>query len=476
MFKLRVLVADDQLHFRQMLMTRLQAASNGVFIPIYTEAETAEESVLAAEQSLKDNRPFDLVIMDINFSQDEEGETKDGHWASNSIREILPDAMIVMISSMSEEDHREAIENSDVITRFFRKSSFSDHELFRVGVWASLKRLHREHRLVPEESAIFTLADSMKEYLSALDQVDPRSNIVIYGETGTGKELSAKRLSANAKFELRQNERPFVAVNCGGISPTLAESELFGHVKGAFTGAMSNKVGFLEAANGGDLFLDELQNAPLEFQKILMRAIQERSYIPVGSTIAKPFEVRIIVAMNQDPNEAVESGKVMPDFMARVRQSFLRVPALRERRDDIEALALQLLKKARVDKQFSAEALVWLCSEPWKENVRGLLAFCQQAVDSSKTPTVTAQALRTQHEAMNYLPRPLAIEEVSREATFRNCIHKILADGLSLEELLSHVEDLAFVEAQKIAGSKVPKRIAEVLRVSDRTVRRRLSN
>ncbi len=475
MFKLRVLVADDQLHFRQMLMTRLQAASNGVFIPIYTEAQTAEESVLAAEQSLKDNRPFDLVIMDINFSPDEEAEARDGHWASNSIREILPDAMIVMISSMSEEDHREAIENSDIITRFFRKSSFADQELFRVGVWAFLKRLHREHRLVPQESAIFTVADSMKEYLSALDQVDPRSNIVIYGETGTGKELSAKRLSANAKFELKQNERPFVAVNCGGISPTLAESELFGHVKGAFTGAISNRVGFLEAANGGDLFLDELQNAPLEFQKILMRAIQERSYIHVGSTIAKPFEVRIIVAMNQDPNEAVESGKVMPDFMARVRQSFLRVPALRERRDDIEALAFRYLKETELDKHFSAEALVWLRSQPWKENVRGLLSFCQQAVDSSRSPTITAQALQSQYESMNNISKPLAVEDVSQEAALGSNIYKLLADGLSLEELLSHVEELAFVEAQKIAGSKVPKRIAEVLKVSDRTVRRRLN-
>lgn len=475
MFKLRVLVADDQIHFRQMIMTRLQALSKGVYFPVYNEAQTAEESVQAAEDSLRDNRPFDLIIMDINFSQDGAPQSKDGHWASHSIREILPEAMIVMISSMSEEDHREAIENSDIITRFFRKSSFTDQELFRVGIWASLKRLHREHSLLAEQDAIYTVAGSMRDYLSTLDQVAPSSNIVIYGETGTGKELSAKRLNANAKFELQQKNRPLVAVNCGGISPTLAESELFGHVKGAFTGAISNKVGFLEAANGGDLFLDELQNAPSEFQKILMRAIQERSYIPVGSTHAKQFEVRIIAAMNQEPSEAVNSGKIMPDFMARLRQNFLRVPALRERRDDIEALALRFIDKINLDKRLSEEAILWLRSQEWKENVRGLLAFCNQATGESKTPTITSTHLQNVFNSFSSAPMSLAREPETPAISLGKNISHLLIGGVSLEEILAQVEDIAFQEAQIIAGSKNPKRIAEVLKVSDRKVRRRIN-
>lgn len=471
MFKLRVLVADDQLHFRQVLMTRLQITSNGVFLPIYTEAESAEEAVLLAEKSFQENRPFDLVLMDINFSQEGDPNGQDGHWASESIREILSEAMIVMISSMPEDEHRDAVEYSDVVTRFFRKSSFADQELFKVGVWASLKRLHNENRLLEEKFGILTVADNMKEYLASLDQVAPDSNVVIYGETGTGKELSARRLNANAKFEMKQSERPFVAVNCGGISATLVESELFGHVKGAFTGATSNKVGFLEAANGGDLFLDELQNAPIEFQKVLMRALQEKCFIPVGSTAPKPFDVRVIVAMNQDPDEAVQSGKIMPDFMARVRQGYVRIPALRERPEDVEFLAKRFVANAGLDKRLSDEALIWLKTQQWAENVRGLEAACKRATVASKTPTITARSL--QMLLGDSKVKGDLGENTTGEGSLSGEISKLLSSGIGLTDLMNRVETAAFEEAQKIAGSSVPKKIAAVLKVSDRTVRRK---
>lgn len=431
MFKLRVLIADDQMHYREVLMSRLQGCAAGVFQPTFTEVSSPEEAVLEAEKSQISGHPFDLILLDINFAKLSE---HDGHWAASEIREVLPDSMIVLISAMTEQEHMDAAEQSDIITRFFRKGTFTDPELFRVAVWASLKKLHKEHLLIETSKALHTRSDSMIEFISQLDQVSPTANIMIYGETGTGKELSALRLNANAKFELNQTERPFVAVDCSALATEVLESELFGHVKGAFTGATSDKIGYLARANGGDIFFDEIQNLPLSIQKKLMRAIQEKAFTPVGGTRTVSLEIRIISALNKDVKECLASGVLMSDFVARLRQSFLKIPPLRSRSEDVDMLAELALEQFNGDKAFSADALQTLRGNPWVENVRGFLNTCTSALTASKTPIVTSSSLQ------KFLPvqsiqaqNGMATGSRSLESLFQDSISSILAQSQDFE-------------------------------------------
>jgi DNA-binding NtrC family response regulator len=457
MFKLRVLVADDQVHYRQVLISRLQQCSSGIFQPIFTEASTPEEAVLESEKSQIAGQPFDLVLLDINFDKQSQ---RDGHWAASEIREVLAEAMVVLISAMSEKEHMDAVEQSDIITRFFRKGSFTDLELFRVGVWASLKRLHKEHRLIASEKALHTQADSMKEFISELDQVSPETNVMICGETGTGKELSALRLNANAKFELNQKERSFVALDCSALASDVVESELFGHAKGAFTGAVSDKIGHLEKANGGDLFLDEIQNLPLSIQKKLLRALQEKKFSPVGSTKVVSLDVRIISAINKDLDDCLEGGVLMPDFVARLRHSSLKIPPLRAREGDTDLLAELVLKRFNGDKGFSPDALQTLRMQAWPENVRGFLSVCTSILASARTPIVTSGTI------LKYIPARRESQERDEDTS---SLESVIQDSVALILRKSH--DFAAVQSafekaflQSLIYSKGCKSVYELSR------------
>ncbi len=396
MTKLRILIADDQLHVRTGLKSRIRKSLAGHLELDFSMAETAEQAVEMAEKSLISKQPFDLITMDIKFS-DDSNKGRDGHWAATEIQEILPQTLLIIVSSFPNEENLEKAEQNSAVTRFFSRENFTDQELFRSCMMACLKSLHRDQVLLDEQHVIHTRSPAMIEYLDQLDSVLPSSNTMIYGETGTGKELSALRLHANASYELKQSNRPFVAVNCGALPDALIEAELFGYKKGAFTGAHSDKRGLLAMANGGDLFLDELQNAPLRLQKVLMRAVQEKSYRPVGSKNDTPiaFDCRIISALNMEPGKSREDGVLMPDFIARLRTEYCEIPALRERPEDFELL-IEVAKSKNSDahKEFSVEALDYLRTFQWAENVRGFMAVIKAAMSHSKLPIITVNSLK----------------------------------------------------------------------------------
>lgn len=485
MFKLRVLLADDQYHARAITAQHLEASGAKIFRPIISEAETAEEAVKACVESVEAGTPFDLVVLDIHFhSSPHQG--KDGHWAAQEIREILPNAQIIIVSAYPTDENLRLAGKNHAVTRFFQRKSFRRAELFRAAIWACLWKLHLNHELLSEDLALFTQSPVMIQFLRGLDQVQPQASVVIYGETGTGKELSARRLNANAKFELGQSERPFLALNCAALSENLIESELFGHVRGAFTGASADKTGYLSRANGGDLFLDELQSASLHFQKVLMRALQERTFSPVGSTRTEKFNVRIISALNMNLSEVRRSGQLMPDFVARLREDMLEIPALRDRPEDFELLIE--VAKARAlkaygisDREFSSDAVQFLKSLKWKENVRGFMGVCMAALSRTKFPVVSVDTLRAMATVQDIIASessaPDSVEGVpaaQEPDLISDFASKLLEQNIPISEA---TELLRSVYLKQLFQEGMGESIAGLSRrsgISESTLRRRL--
>ncbi len=220
------------------------------------------------------------------------------------------------------------------------------------------------------------------------------TTVCIAGETGTGKEVIARVIHCNSP----RAAKPFMAVNCAAIPETLFESELFGHVKGAFTGAHQNKKGLIQSADKGTLFLDEIGEMPISLQGKLLRAIQNREILPVGGQVAAKVDVRIIAATNKDLEEAVKEGRFREDLYYRIHVVPLHLPPLRQRREDIPSLAQFFLKRSmehhhKVVKGFSPEAMQALVTYHWPGNVRELENTIERAVVMSPQNIITEEFL-----------------------------------------------------------------------------------
>ena len=218
-----------------------------------------------------------------------------------------------------------------------------------------------------------------------------RSNILIDGESGTGKELLAKAIHRASP----RRDRPFVAVNCGAIPETLLESELFGHVKGSFTGAVRNHHGLVRAADSGTLFLDEIGDTPPAFQVKLLRVIQERTLRPVGSTESVEVDVRIISATHRPLSKMVENGEFRGDLYYRLDVASLHLPSLAERAEDIPLLANHFLRQSAIQAEkkvraFAPEAMEMLLGEPWPGNIRQLQNVVEHSVALATSPIIPA--------------------------------------------------------------------------------------
>ena len=242
--------------------------------------------------------------------------------------------------------------------------------------------------LIGGSPAMTKLFDEMKR-IAPTD-----ATVLIVGESGTGKELVAKTLH---ELSLRR-DGAYLAVNCGAVSPNLIESELFGHERGSFTGATRQHVGFFERAHGGTLFLDEVTEMPLDLQVRLLRVLESRSVMRVGSTDAIPVDVRVIAATNRDPYEAVKSGKLREDLLYRLQVVPLQVPPLRERAGDITRLTLHFLKalndRGSTAKLFSPAALSRMERYDWPGNVRELYNVVQRAYILADGRAITQPVLQ----------------------------------------------------------------------------------
>jgi transcriptional regulator with GAF, ATPase, and Fis domain len=248
----------------------------------------------------------------------------------------------------------------------------------------------------------------MKALFQTIRLVSPsNATVLIYGESGTGKELVAHAIHQNSS---RRN-RPFVAIDCGSLSETLLESELFGHVKGAFTGAIQSKRGLFEEAEGGTLFLDEIGDSSLAFQAKLLRILQEGEARPVGSNRTVKVDVRVIAATNKGLKEAIEKKTFRGDLYYRLAVIPMVIPSLRERPDDIPLLANYFIKKyaaqnGKAPMQLSEEAIAVLLKAPWEGNVRELQNVIERSVLVSPGPTISPDAFLIDEAASSAVGAP----------------------------------------------------------------------
>jgi two-component system response regulator GlrR len=239
---------------------------------------------------------------------------------------------------------------------------------------------------------IITRSPRMEDLLRQAKLVaDSDASVLIFGESGTGKELLARAIHDAS----RRSDKPFVAVNCGAIPGDLLESELFGHARGAFTGAIQAHKGLFQAADGGTLFLDEIGDMPLPLQVKLLRVLQEGEVRPVGSTQAIPVDVRVISATHRDLDSQREQGLFREDLYYRLNVVSLKLPSLAERREDIPLLAAHMLRRLaeryrKPAPSLAPDAMALLVAAPWPGNVRQLLNLLEQAVALATTPVIPA--------------------------------------------------------------------------------------
>jgi two-component system, NtrC family, response regulator AtoC len=363
-----ILVVDDEKGIRTLCAEVLKRGSHEV-----TLAETGEEGLKHALA-----RDFDLILADVNLPG------IDGIEMLNKIRASKADAIVILITGFpSIED---AVRGMKEGARDYITKPFSPDEL-RLVVARALEEqdLRRENIELRNELAFGNLigrSQKMRDMRSTIEKVARTdATVLIMGDSGTGKELCARAVHYHGP---RAN-KPFVAVNCGALVANLLESELFGHVRGAFTGADSSKHGLFVAANGGTLFLDEIGELPIELQPKLLRSLQEGEIKPVGGTTTTKVDVRVIAATNRDLATDVQQGRFREDLYYRLNVIALEVPPLRERREDIPILVEFFIARAaersrRPRLQVSERAMEWLMQQRWQGNVRELENAVERAV------------------------------------------------------------------------------------------------
>jgi len=328
----KILVIDDEESIRDSCQKTLSRSGNRV--------EVAEDGLSGLAMLEKES--FDLVILDLKMPG------MSGMEVLDKIKEDDPEATVIVITGYATiESAVEAMKRGayDFIPKPFTPDSL------RVIVKRALEKrqLALENVLLRGElkssfgpEAIIGQSESMKKVEQLVRKVGPTdTTVLISGESGTGKELVARAIHHHSS----RREKPFVAVDCGSLVENLFESELFGHVKGSFTGATATKYGRFELANGGTLFFDEIGNISMNIQTKLLRVLQEREITKVGSSQVVKIDVRIVAATNKDLQEAVKTGMFREDLFYRLSVVPVALPALRERRDDIPLLANHFLKK-----------------------------------------------------------------------------------------------------------------------------------
>ena len=425
--KPRVLIADDQREVREALRLMLKAEG------FDTETAGSPAEILQAVTS----RDFDAVLMDLNYTRD----TTSGREGLELIARLrtVDDALpIVVMTAWASVDV--AVEAMRRGAHDFVEKPWDNARLLTIlRTQINLRRaLRRGQRLEAEneilradgEPILIARSPEMRPVLDLIERVGPsEANVLITGENGTGKGVVARALhAASGRAQI-----PMVTVNTGGLSEALFESELFGHVRGAFTDAKTDRVGRFELADGGTLFLDAIANISLNQQAKLLRVLETGEFERLGSSKTRTADVRIVSATNADLREEVAAGRFRQDLLFRLNTVEIRIPPLRERRDDILPLALQFLEQhaqryRKPFRGFEEAATLALLAHPWPGNVRELDHAVERGVLMGRGDGVRAQDLGLQ-TAAPAAAAPPRLEDMTLEEVERVLIQKALARG-----------------------------------------------
>jgi two-component system response regulator PilR (NtrC family) len=451
----RVLLVDDEAGLREMARVMLTRAGYAV-----TLAQDAETALSLIEASGEDS--FDLVLSDLHMP----GKT--GLDVLRAARDHDPSTQVVLMTAFGSVGSAvEAMKSGayDYIEKPFKQAPLlsllekaaEKRALMRENVW--LKKVLQSQQGRFEQ--IVGQSRSMRQMFDLIQRAAPaRTTVLITGESGVGKELVARAIHQRSG-----RKGPFVAVNCGAIPADLIESELFGHLKGSFTGAMRDKVGLFVAASTGTLFLDEVGEIPLPLQVKLLRALQERRVQSVGSVQETPIDVRIVAATNRDLAVEVQNRRFREDLYFRLNVIQLRVPPLRERREDIPLLIEHFLSRfcdehGKHIQSIHADALNLLLAYNYPGNVRELENIIERAVTLELGDIITADVL----------PYPMIQKENLLQAAVQLALPD---DGLDLEAMVAKLEETLIQKALKRThGNRTEA--ARLLGISFRSMRYRL--
>jgi DNA-binding NtrC family response regulator len=388
----KILVVEDEHAIRLALKGLLRREGHDVSL--------AEDGDMAVEKIREED--FDLVITDLAL-----GRGKSGMDVLRAAKEARPETGVVMITAHGSE--KIAVEAMKAGADDYVPKPFDNDEL-RVVVARSLERhrLERENRLLREQvqreygfDNLIGSGAAMRRVFETIQKVaETDLSVMVRGESGTGKELVAQALHSTS---LRRS-RPFVAVNCAAINRELVESELFGHEKGAFTGADRRRIGRFEAADGGTIFLDEIGDMALETQAKVLRVLEERQLERVGSTETIEVDVRVVCATHRDLEEEIEAGRFREDLLYRLKVVEIEMPALRERIEDFAALSDRFLGQVaerldREKKTLGTAALARLARHSWPGNVRELRNVLERAAVLSTGPEIAEEDLQLAPES-----------------------------------------------------------------------------
>ena len=382
-----ILVCDDEEIMRDVLDTILSSAGYKVDL-----ARTGEEALEAYSQ-----KSYDLVLMDVSMPG------MGGLTALEELIKVDPEAVVLMITAFATFDT--AISAWEKGANGVIRKPFQNEQILGFVAKGIKKRRKEEERQTLRQvmtrsvsrDAIIGRSEKMEEIFRLVERVAPaRSTVLITGESGTGKELMAKAIHEASP----RADCPFVVVNCSNIPSELLESELFGHTKGAFTGAVAAKKGLFEVADSGSIFLDEIGDLRPETQVRLLRVIQEREFTPVGETTPVKVDVRIIAATNVDLKDAVKTGTFREDLYYRLSVVPIELPALRQRSEDVLPLAKHFIQKYNdenlrtISENLSPEVLSLLENYHFPGNVRELENIIERAVVIATTDEITVECLR----------------------------------------------------------------------------------
>ena len=367
-----ILIAEDEVVLRESLAELLTSEGYRVL-----EAGNGKEA-----WELASSEPVDVVLSDVRMPE------MDGMALLDALQEMAPELPVVMLTAYGTVGDAVAAMRAGASDYLLKPVQFEE-VLMRIERVLEHKEMARTSRVMTEQlaadSVFHNLVGRSPRMLELFDMVrklsNVKSNVLIWGESGTGKELFARAIHYNSDAR----DKPFVPVNCGAIPENLAESELFGHRKGAFTGAAGDRVGYFEAADGGTLFLDEISTLPLTVQSSLLRALDSNVIVPVGDTRPRTIDLRVIAASNQNLSKMVDAGDFRGDLLYRLNVVRLDIPPLRDRKEDIPMLVQHFLAKhcRSMNKHVtgvSDGAMAAILNCDWQGNVRELENVIERAV------------------------------------------------------------------------------------------------